>query len=379
MRRVISFIGTVALTFYLAVIYKSDALVYLGFAEIVMVALCLVYSLLGFFGIRVSIEAPLNIAELGQKIPVKIKIQNYSIFPSGKIGVQLVESHALFRRRRKVTFYAVVEGREIDQNYNTTVINTEWYSNYTGKAELRIKKVRYFDLLGVLALPLPKKKYQGKEEIIVLPSVYEVPIDVGNAAREFVVEQERYIQSNTDDTISDHFQIREYQPGDKIRSVHWKLSAKSDDLMVRDYKTVMSCPVLLFLDIQEGIKQKKKKVLERREEVFTVLLSISVSMIQQQCSHYVVWYDAEAKDVLRCRMEREEDMYSLLMKISKLEFYPKGFAIEEAYYEKYHEKTFADKLVLDWNLRLVCNEEIQIMYDAKKLKESLTSQEIFFG
>ena len=31
--------------------------------------------------------------------------------------------------------------------------------------------------------------------------------------------------------------IREYRMGDQLRSVHWKLSAKADDLMVRDFNT----------------------------------------------------------------------------------------------------------------------------------------------
>lgn len=378
MKQLILFLIVTAGTFYLAVIYNSDAFVYLGFAEIVMAALCFLYSFISIFGIRVMVETPLNITEQGQRIPVKIKIRNYSIFPTGKIGITLEESHVLFRKKRRAAFFATVEGKSAGEMYAETVIHAEWYSNYAGKAKIRIKKVRCFDLLGMLALGLRKKHYAGEEVVIVMPSFYEIPMEIDDAAREFMAEQERYIQSNTDDTISDQFQIREYQPGDKIRSVHWKLSAKGDELMVRDYKNVLSCPVLLFLDLRKLQGQKRKEILHRREELFTVLLSLSVTMIRKQCSHYVIWYDTKEKDVLRFRMEKEEDLYSLLIKISGLELYPEDYRIEEAYYEKYRERAFADKLVIYWNLHLKCNEETEIIYDKKNLKESLLSQEILF-
>ena len=43
--------------------------------------------------------------------------------------------------------------------------------------------------------------------------------------------------------------IREYRMGDQLRSVHWKLSAKADDLMVRDFNTNDDRRTCLIIDL----------------------------------------------------------------------------------------------------------------------------------
>ncbi len=379
MGRLVNFLVCVAATFYIAVIYKSKAFIYLGFIEIVLVVMLLAYNLLVLFKIRISLEAPLSMTERGRKVPVKIKIQNYSIFPTGKISIQLVETHNLFRKKRKTVFYAAAEGRKVSEECSTTVISAEWYSKYSGTAVIRLVKAKSFDLLGLLALSVPKEMYQGKEEIVVLPAIYEVPIEISDKTNFLVEEQERFLLGRNvmDETVAEQFQIREYQPGDKIRSIHWKLTAKADELMVRDYLPVISCPVLLFINIPEERAEKRKSLLQQRDKFFSVLLSVSKSMAQKQCIHYVIWYDKEEEDVLRFRVEKEEDIYRLLMKIDGIGQYPKDYFIEEAYYQRYREGVLADKLVLDWGLHLICNSENEISYDTDNLEKSLSMQEIY--
>lgn len=378
MLRVIRFLAGVSVTFYIAIIYKSNALIYLGFAEIVLAMLCFFYALIGFFGIFVSVEAPLGIVEAGQKVPVRIRVQNNSIFPSGKITVILEEVSLLSEKKRKSVFYTAAEGKGMKKSPAETVIMTEWSSEYVGKTEIRVKKVLCFDLLGVFALSLPKKKRRGKTEIVIMPEIYDVPVEIGNDVREFVAEQECYLQSGEESMLSDDFEIRDYRQGDRIRSIHWKISAKSDELMVRDYKIRAGCPVLLFLDIRAG-EEKKKKMSQKRKGLYVVILSVSAALLKQNCSHYVIWYDEKKGDIKRCRMEKEEDIYILLRELSMAECYPKGFLPEEAYFEKYHERVFMHKLVLTGDLVLNYNEEVKILYDVEHLKESVASQEIFLG
>ena len=43
--------------------------------------------------------------------------------------------------------------------------------------------------------------------------------------------------------------IREYRDGDTLKSVHWKLSSKSDELIVRDYNAGVSDFTLILCDM----------------------------------------------------------------------------------------------------------------------------------
>lgn len=387
MRRVIDFLLVVLGTFYLAVIYNSKSLVFLGFAEISIVLLLLIYNLLVFWKIKVFIETPFGITELQKKVPIRIVIRNDSVLPAGKLQIQLSESYALERRKKKVVFYAAAAGRKrgSGKSYGLTVINTSWQPRSIGKAVVELEKVRCFDLMGILALPLPKRKIRMKEQIMVLPQIFPVPVEIGERSREFAVERERYLQGSTQENDAEQFWIREYRQGDRLRSIHWKLSAKRDDLMVREYLPSAGCPVLFFLDWRDLSEKKKGKKRfftgqtsqEEKEAFFSILLSVSSSIACNDCRHYVIWYDGKQKDVMRCYVEKEEDIYQLLMKIEDLNMPAADINLEEEYYHKYREKSYVTKLLLNRRLQLFCNEELLVSYSGRELEKNLTTHTIY--
>lgn len=45
MKRIVGFLVIIAGTFYLSLIYKSDGLIFLGYTEIVVMSLLLIYNL----------------------------------------------------------------------------------------------------------------------------------------------------------------------------------------------------------------------------------------------------------------------------------------------------------------------------------------------
>lgn len=387
MRRLVDFVLIVLATFYMAVIYNSKSLVFLAYAEIFIVLLLFLYNCLVFFKLKVIIDAPLGITEFHEKIPIRIVIYNYSKLPTGKISIQLSESYALKPKKKKIVFYASVAGKRHGQAYASAEIHALWQPRYVGKAVVSLKKVRCFDLLGVLNLPLPKKSYQASEKVTVLPEIFPVSVEMGVRSREFAMEQERYLLTGAEEYNTEQFQIREYQQGDRLRNIHWKLSAKEDELMVREYFPAMSCPVLFFLDLsgeEAGRKKrfsgnflKRKEVRVKKEAFLSILLSLSGSIAQNGCRHYVIWYDKNKKDVVRYCVEKEEDVYALLMKFESLDETEQGMNIEEEYEQKYHERTYVTKLVLNQRLQLFCDGELFVQYPTEGLEKALASRTIF--
>lgn len=67
--------------------------------------------------------------------------------------------------------------------------------------------------------------------------------------------------------------IREYRPGDGLKSVHWKLSSKSDELMVKDYNTGVTKMTYVFCDLSarypnfepQEAKDMRKKLTDAAE------------------------------------------------------------------------------------------------------------------
>ncbi len=113
-------------------------------------------------------------------------------------------------------------------------------TTHCGLLELRLKKVRAYDLLGLFAIPLPKP-----EPIRVL--VEPIPLDPGPLNIPEGWGARSAPGSAPKRSHGEDYDLREYRPGDPMRTVHWKLSSKWDDLIVREpAETVAPLPVLSF-------------------------------------------------------------------------------------------------------------------------------------
>ena len=80
---------------------------------------------------------------------------------------------------------------------------------------------------------------------------------------------------------------------------------------------------------------------------------------------------------MRCRVEQEEEIYTLLASVNGIAMLPKNYDLEEEYYDKYCERSYASKLVLDRTLRLTCNDEQVINYKAQDIEGSLAEQTVY--
>lgn len=102
-------------------------------------------------------------------------------------------------------------------------------AEYPGIIGIRILSVTIRDMMGFIRL---MKRSDAHAEVVVLPA-YSGALSVdGVNLQQGVLESEESTKRGND--FSDVQEIREYIPGDKLMSIHWKLSAKRDILMVKD-------------------------------------------------------------------------------------------------------------------------------------------------
>jgi uncharacterized protein (DUF58 family) len=102
-------------------------------------------------------------------------------------------------------------------------------SDYPGIIRVAVKDIRLKDLMGFFWL---KKEGETQLEVTVLPELIgELETDKVNFNQGMLESEESSKRGND---FSDVQEIREYIPGDKLMSIHWKLSAKRDILMVKD-------------------------------------------------------------------------------------------------------------------------------------------------
>lgn len=150
-----------------------------------------------------------------------------------------------------------------------------------GTVAIRTAKIRVYDAFGLFAF---RKANLAEETIIIYPDMRDVHVNMENPAAS-TVDGSRYSPNKPGMDVSEIFAMREYVPGDEIRKIHWKLSGKTDKLMVRDFSLPLNYSVFLLLELQKG----SEDLVDAQVEVF---LSISRALLESGVNHNMGWYDA---------------------------------------------------------------------------------------
>ncbi|MCD7826607.1 MAG: DUF58 domain-containing protein [Clostridiaceae bacterium] len=381
MKRLIAFLMLAAVLAYMGVIYRSSSLIYLFYALVCCVGILFLYNLYLIYHIRITMDIPYQIVEKGKEIPVELELRSSSVLPSGRIAIRLEVKNVRDKKKQTASFFSFVPGKRIGRtgrgNEGSALVRGGLASRTSGRVQVRVKGVWLYDLLGILKLPVPGKRRHGFGEVVVLPKACRIPVvPVKNGlqpsySREFcpgnVFEQEP----------PEVYDIRNYRPGDSLRSIHWKLSAKSDELIVRESQIETEAAVVLFLDWRRG-KEPLRKYRKRMEYLNIVLLSLSESLLEAGCAHYVVWYGGQ-EDVLRCRVSQQEHVYQMMAQVSIPGERKQPVSIREAYAQKYHSVPGQINLILRETLCLQVADSQTIQYTEQGLEKSLQDQTIYLG
>jgi uncharacterized protein (DUF58 family) len=97
------------------------------------------------------------------------------------------------------------------------------------------------DCFGILPV---KAIIEASARMTVLPDLFPVEVDISVHHAE---EEEGEADRKGEDR-SEVFQLREYQPGDDVRQIHWKLSSKLDEIILKEASAPQSRSVMLFWD-----------------------------------------------------------------------------------------------------------------------------------
>ena len=113
---------------------------------------------------------------------------------------------------------------------------------YKGVYEIGLRQIRLRDYLGLFVF---KQNVTAVCSLTVYPRI--VPVNSFPLASGYIGEFQRPAERSRDitDNSSD---IRKYSSGDHLRTVHWKLTAKRDELMVRNYEQTSGATADIILD-----------------------------------------------------------------------------------------------------------------------------------
>ncbi len=245
-------------------------LLHLFYAEavsflILFLLLCLpVFSILIsiplFVRTRVTLRTGASV-RIGQTASLRVSVESRLFLPAAHVRVALTGENLLTGAKypvRRVTF---------DGSLSDAVL-AELPTAHCGVLRFRIKRATVSDYLGLVAIPIRRPETVS---ICVLPRE-DVPADVPA----FVESLSKRMLPKRGGGFSEEHELRPYRDGDSVGSIHWKLSSKLDEIIIREPMEVQQQLILCTLDLY-GSPEQLDDTLHRFSYLMDKLLQNGIS------------------------------------------------------------------------------------------------------
>ena len=158
---------------------------------------------------------------------------------------------------------------------------------------------RITDYLGIFSFRL---RLPELGTLRVLP-LTEKPEPLPNLSR----FQTRSYRPKPGGGFSEVHDLREYRPGDSMRDIHWKLSAKTDELIVREAQEPNRGQVLLTFDLRGTRGQV--------DETLDLLNWMSRWLLAHETAHFACWLRPSDLEPETMELREEQDLDKLMEKL----------------------------------------------------------------
>lgn len=188
---------------------------------------------------------------------------------------------------------------------STVRVPFELTSDLCGRVECTLDSLVFFEPFSLFSC---KRTTQAQRRLSVMPNLYETYMRnmVAPAPLSDTTQYSPYVKGSD---LSEVFALREYEQGDDLRSIHWKLSEKIDKTVVREASLPIDNTLLVFWD--KGLYGRANQP-ELGDAMAEVMLGVC-----QMLSHAGMSYEVASNDVAtgRCfrdNVDTEEDIYELI-------------------------------------------------------------------
>lgn len=158
---------------------------------------------------------------------------------------------------------------------------TKLKCNYRGEYYVGVNSVEITDFLYLFKITYPLK---SKLKVLVYPRV--VPLDqLGIAPPQTDVKNPVRHSNLTEEELDT--EIRQYNPGDNKKRIHWKASARMNELFSRKYHLKPKAEIVLFMDLTKIEDDELKVVIFEDKIIESVLAIANYYALRGNSSHII--------------------------------------------------------------------------------------------
>lgn len=313
---------------YMLMLFMAAAgyLFYQNFAFFACTAVLLLLPLYSYFAVKKtaqSIKPGLSfshsVAEKGTAQTVTLSIHNASVFPSANAYCRVRVYNAYYPNEEVYYINLPVRARQ------TVDAVWELAPGACGLLKVVLEECHVRDMCGLWNIRVQK---EVAAELFVMPPKQEISVTIEDIVGSEGEDEEEAEMKKGDDP-SQLLDIRSYIPGDRMQRVHWKLTARQDELMVKEYGMAVNRQLHILLELYD-----REAAYGALEAVITGFFNAGLALLAANERFMACWWNAGIRQIETSWVSSEDELYETLWHIYLCEPYREaGMALEQYYYE----------------------------------------------
>lgn len=246
-KRVISYVLALMVSVIFALYLNANVGWYMLIALIIAPLISVFFAFITAKSVKVSCDITECVLSKGDKYSITATISNRFIFPTTPIEIYVLNGDGVKSRDKRILCSVLP--------LSDCRVKIRFDAKICGPSYVGIEQVRVTDYLGLWSFKLKKTNYIAmQKKVAVIPDIADISI---RDDRILKVMHASMNADDSEDTIETSMRTfggfpgydnRDYVPGDPIKRINWKQSAKRDRLLVRLDDEMASRSTVLVLD-----------------------------------------------------------------------------------------------------------------------------------
>lgn len=362
MRKIVFLVSCCA-TFYIAGFFRNSSMMILFFAELFLFGGMFAVSKL--LGRKLSFDVILNDKKVkkNEYITGRVRIKNNSLLSITRFELYLTCKTNGTADDKKRTLKGYVSSK------GTTEIEIQLASAYSGILTVELNKIIVWDYLGFFS---SKRKVSGGGTVVIMPSQEKLDIRKKQVFLGFD-NLDRESVNRPGQQPPEIYQIKSYSPGDSIRDIHWKLTARTDELLCKEYMDEIGTELFFFIDLRSSDYSPA-----RMDAFWEIISAVSLGLLSSDIPHCVQWFNIREKQIAYRNIKSYEDYHVMMETLIITGVIDSSQIVPEEYMNEFYQHCMKNESVLMFNTDLVLsyNENSLMEFSEEDYEQEIKKETI---
>lgn len=292
--------------------FRGGTISWLLFYFMLMIpVLTLLYTLYVYFRFRIWQQVD-RVVNKGERIPYRLNLANEDWLLIAGISLNFFTDTVQIMKKNRDGITVPYE-QEPDSlsllPHQKKEVDLELYCKYRGTYPVGVKSVSVTDFFGLFTITYPMPEHirlTARPRILTLAQLQ-------SKLRERNPKKNKASAARLQEMLD--FELRKYMPGDSLRHIHWKNSARAGELLVRKQAPQELDELVVVMDVTYCEKEELTRM-QREDNIIETAVALLNDACMKKVKARVVWCTDKIHEMQMDNLKNFDKFYNLSAELS---------------------------------------------------------------